>query len=394
MLKKRHVALIGPYPIGRSPAGGVESVNYAMVQLLLHHAPDLEMDVLTVGDGEFEESHAGRLRVHAKLPADYRLANLRGFPKEAAEVEQFLKTLPDHALIHSVYPYSVVLPELTKQRNLPNVMTIHGLPERESKVSGFSPYKRWFSRMVQQRFDNAVKNATWVVAINQYSYDHVCAVGAGDHASIIPNPVDPRVETLVHRPLGERPRLLFAGVMQPRKGLHIFLDALPKVLETHPDLLVSMVGPCADQKYLETIKKQSEDMGLQNVVQWIGEVKREQLFEHMTTTDLVVLPSLEETMPQILQESAIAGVPFVATKVGGVPQLVPDDLVNQVLVDAGDANQLAATLSNLLQQPALRQSVAVRVKQHVLSLYSNQAVAEKMLALYGRLMAVQEHVNA
>ena len=98
-----------------------------------------------------------------------------------------------------------------------------------------------------------------------------------------------------------------------------------------------------------------------------------------------VLSSYMENAPLALLEAMAAGVPVVATRVGGVPELVPEG--TGLLVAPGDPAALAAAIGRLLDDPALARAQAAAARRHVVAGGGAAAMVDRTLALYKGLLA-------
>ena len=100
---------------------------------------------------------------------------------------------------------------------------------------------------------------------------------------------------------------------------------------------------------------------------------------------VLVLSSWMENAPLAVLEAMAAGVPVVATRVGGVPELVPEGAGQ--LVAPGDPAALAAAIARLLDDPALADAQAAAARAHVVRTGGADAMVERTLALYEDLLA-------
>jgi len=143
-------------------------------------------------------------------------------------------------------------------------------------------------------------------------------------------------------------RIGFVGTPVWHKGLHVLVDAVRKlpadrfVLAVHGD---TSVFP----DYIESLRRRSR--GLQ--VEFAGAFPREQAEAVYDALDVLVVPSIWlENSPLVVHEAFMAGVPVVASRIGGLADLIQHDH-NGLLFEPGNAESLAATLRALLEDPAL-----------------------------------------
>jgi glycosyltransferase involved in cell wall biosynthesis len=389
MHNHQRLALIGSYPIGRAPRGGVESANRALVELLLDHNPYLEVDVLTVGDNAFEEHDSGRLRIHGKLPRDYRLARFRGFPHERPVVENFIAQLKPDTIVHSTGPLSAMAMVAARRHGLPCVFTVHGVMEIEVFFDRtLSPLmQRLLAWRLKPLTRVAVRAAHQVTAISSYAASYLQGLGRQGTIPVIPNPLDQLFEGVDHPFHPDSANILFAGNIHPMKGVHVLLEALGQIRKRVPEVHLRIAGPVLNETYANELKEQIRRLGLEACVTWVGWLDhKSKLVEEMLHADVFVLPSYAENLPQALQEAGSLGLPFVASEVGGVQDFVPRGLEQVLLTEPGNVDQLASRLGNLLENTDHRASISNQLRAHVRHHFSNDHIASEMLNLYAQVL--------
>ena len=257
------LALIGPYPHGRDPVGGVESVNRALVELLLETHPTLEITVLTSGPVERSAAYEGRATIAGELPGDYPRARLRGFPREREVIDEFVATLEPGTIVQSTGTVALHAVRSARRRGLPSVVTIHGVLERDILFETHlgDAQRRLLIRLARARFGAAVRAADLVVAISTYSSGYARDVGRRGPVEIVPNPLDRAFEGLVHSHRPDGHRLLLAASLQPRKGLHTLVEAMHLASRHMPTLTLGIAGPVVDPAYAATTSPTSAPTG-------------------------------------------------------------------------------------------------------------------------------------
>lgn len=133
--------------------------------------------------------------------------------------------------------------------------------------------------------------------------------------------------------------------LSPVKGHRHFLEAAAFVAKAHDDVSFLIVGDGPERERLEWA---AADLGLAEKVHFVG--VRDDVPSLMKMMDVFVLSSVSEGSPNVVLEAMAAGVPVVATKVGGVPELVSSG-VNGLLVEPRDAADLARAVRKLLENP-------------------------------------------
>ena len=156
------------------------------------------------------------------------------------------------------------------------------------------------------------------------------------------------------------------SVLRPGKGIEVLLEAVPHVVAEVPDACFVIVG---DGPMRETWSARAEALGVTQHVRWAG--YRNDVAALLAGCELFVLPSLDDAFPTVLMEALAAGVPIVATDVGGIPEIVDANVGR--LVPPNDADALARAIAAVLRdgdayarmreatRPAARQRFSTRV---------------------------------
>ncbi len=201
-----------------------------------------------------------------------------------------------------------------------------------------------------------------------------------------PNPVSAALIKQIPQAQTERPpHLLFLGALLPAKGVLELLRAFSELrcADGRARLLIAGTGPQERQ-----LREQVTDLGLDEAVDFLGWVTGEQKLACMRRARLLVLPSHLEQQPMVLLEAMALGTALVATRVGGVPDIVRDG-VDGILVEPGDSAQLAAALKDLWSDAELRQSLAQSARARVQDVHLAARVADQSRRLYRELAGGQ-----
>jgi glycosyltransferase involved in cell wall biosynthesis len=183
----------------------------------------------------------------------------------------------------------------------------------------------------------------------------------------------------------DRAVVLAVGRLAPQKGFGTLLDAASRWRDMAPEPVLVIVG----EGPLEAALK-SQAAALHLDARFAGQ--RDDVPALLAAAAVFVLPSVWEGQPLILQEALRAGVPVVATRVGGTPELTGEDAA--LLVPAGDPDGLAAAVRAVLTDPAL----AARMRQAALAraraLPSPDDAVASALAEYAQASALAEYAQA
>lgn len=165
------------------------------------------------------------------------------------------------------------------------------------------------------------------------------------------------------------------GRLSPEKGHRYLIDGILQFGNEVPYALVVIVGDGPERSALET---QVREWGLQDKVQFAGFQKN--VPDWMLAMDVLVNPSLREGMPNAVLEAMAAGLPVVATAVGGLPEMITHGQ-SGMLVPPADGKALADTLRELFQHPEQRTRLAEGARRRAAEL-SPEAQCALLFAAY------------
>jgi glycosyltransferase involved in cell wall biosynthesis len=164
------------------------------------------------------------------------------------------------------------------------------------------------------------------------------------------------------------------------KGVEYFLDAAALLAPRFPEVRFLIVGDGAGRNELEA---HAGRLGLAERVTFTG--FRTDVPDLLPEAAISVLPSLSEGLSNSLLESMAAGVPVVAARVGGNPEIVEHD-VSGLLVPVRDSAALAGAISTLLEDPQLAARLGEAGRRRVAELFSMERSLSEVEGLYERLV--------
>lgn len=144
-------------------------------------------------------------------------------------------------------------------------------------------------------------------------------------------------------------RLMFVGRLAAVKGLPLLLEAVARLRASHPGLRLTLVGAGPERTDLEA---RVAALGLADRVAFTGVQSPAQIADRLEETDILVLPSFAEGVPVVLMEAMASRIPVIATRVGGVQELVEDG-ESGLVVPPGCVDSLVRALDRLLSDPEL-----------------------------------------
>jgi glycosyltransferase involved in cell wall biosynthesis len=183
------------------------------------------------------------------------------------------------------------------------------------------------------------------------------------------------------------PDVAFAGGLAPIKGLHVLLDALARANRRRAPTTLWLMGAVVNRAYAGALRQQTDRLGLGEVVRFLGPLPPAALAPRLASATLLALPSLSEGLPRVLLEAMAAGRPVIASRVGGVPEIVQDG-VTGFLVPPGDDAALAERILWLVEHPPEAAAMGRRGQAFVRGFFS----PDRYAAGYAGLFAAAERL--
>lgn len=244
------------------------------------------------------------------------------------------------------------------------------------------PLRRWLDGHVIGRLATRFVAVSTLDAERMVSIEHV----PPEKVVMIPNAYVPRKgspDTDVRSELGidtETPLLAVISVLRPQKALTVLLDAYAKVLEAVPDtrLVIAGEGECRGE-----LEQHADKLGVADGVSFLG--RRNDVDAILRAADLAVMSSDYEGTPLVAYECIANRTPLVATRVGGLPDIIDDGRTGR-LVPPRDPIALAGAIVELLKDPARRDQIADAAAEKLHSL-TIDAAAHRFATLYETLVA-------
>jgi glycosyltransferase involved in cell wall biosynthesis len=173
--------------------------------------------------------------------------------------------------------------------------------------------------------------------------------------------------------------LLFIGELRTLKGIDVLIKAIGLLRHDGHGVTATLVGAGPDRAALEAA---AAALGLRDTVRFVGPLPARTAF---VLGRLLVVPSRAESLPYVVLEAAAAGIPMIATAVGGIPEIFGPDAAS--LIAPGDPAALAQAIARTLQQTGQQQAAVLRLQARVRDQFSVEAMTEAVLAAYRDALA-------
>ncbi|HSI97256.1 MAG TPA: glycosyltransferase, partial [Gaiellaceae bacterium] len=259
---------------------------------------------------------------------------------------------------HWVIPNGPIAALTATRHRLPLVISLHG-----SDVS-VAQRSRWMGKASRWSFERAAA----VTAPSEDLLERARSLGAKGHLEVIPYGgdadgflVDPQKATRIRERLGLADTdvaVLGIGRFVHWKGFDDLIEAVALARSTSPEIRLVFVG---DGDLREDLRTRVRGAGLDQHVSFVGMASREEVPEYLAAADVVAVPSVHyggyvDGLPNVALEAMAAARPVVATRVGGLPQVVRDG-ENGLLVDERDPVGLARAIEALAADGELRRKM-------------------------------------
>ncbi len=176
--------------------------------------------------------------------------------------------------------------------------------------------------------------------------------------------------------------LVFVGELRLLKGVDLLIQSIVALTQSGRPVTATIVGEGPDRHAFEAAVKSH---GLGGTIRFVGAMPARFAF---ALGRLLVVPSRAESLPYIVLEAAAAGLPLIATRVGGLPEIFGPDATE--LVPPDDAAALARAISVALQDPDAMRVTALRLRERVRGAFSDDAMTDAVLTAYHEASALRQ----
>jgi glycosyltransferase involved in cell wall biosynthesis len=261
----------------------------------------------------------------------------------------------------------------------PNVLTIHGNMRLIAKVNRARPFSfPWLAARLERL---TIPRSAGVICITNYTRQAVMDLAR--RTWVVPNAVDASFFDVTAAPPPEEPPcLLCVGQVWVRKNQNALIRALDPLATKHKFEL-RFCGRASEQDpYVK------EFFSLVKARPWCvyaGSANREELKTLLGRATMLVLPSLEDNCPMTVLEAMAAGLPVVAAKVGGVPDLIEDNQTG-FFCNPLDATSMAAAIEKVLVDAQAAAAVARQARERARERFHPLVIARRHLEIYREVL--------
>ncbi len=257
---------------------------------------------------------------------------------------------------HFGYPDGIVAALMGAMLRVPFTVTLRGNETMHGR-----------SALIRRLLSWALERAACVITVSERLRQFAISLGVDPRrVKTIPNGIDaglfyPRDRAECRRKWGlpmDRKIILSVGYLIERKGHHRVVNALRKLKDNGMRAeLVIAGGIGAEGVFEPQLRRLVADLGVEDLVRFLGPVPNTQMPELMSAGDLLCLASSREGWPNVVQEALGCGTPVVATDIGGVPDMLPSEQFG-FIVPAGNQPALEDALARAIEKPWNRTAIS------------------------------------
>jgi len=177
------------------------------------------------------------------------------------------------------------------------------------------------------------------------------------------------------------PIILFVGSLIERKDPLSLLIAFKGILDKTKTLHLVFIG---DGPLLRSLEEIASNMGLESNVSFLGNQSQEQVSSWMKKAKVFVLPSVEEGLGVVLLEALASGTPCVATNVGGIPDIITEEV--GILIPPHDPQAIQTAIFKIIQDEALWKEFSNNARRRAETIYDWDKVADRIIELYAEII--------
>ena len=361
------------------PHGGVETATVGLLRALQSNGLD-DLHVVTLEKGlatERQEEEQAGIRIHRLLRSSWPMMIDTFIGSSAKRLGRLLDSLrPD--IVHFQETWGLG----GHGYEYPSVFTVHGFDSlnlTKDRPHGW----RLRSRLWQIAEANGLKNQQFVISIAPYVTRMISPLTTASITEIW-NTLDRRYFAVEKKE--DANKILFLGWITPRKNPHVLVEAADRLREEFPSICFDLYGAVSNRQYASELERKIRQRGVDNHIKIHGCLSQTGVIEQISSASLLILPSLQENAPMVIAEAMAAGVPVIASRRCGIPDMIIDGETG-FLIDPNDVGMITDRIAQLLNDDDLRTRMGERARELAIERFHPDSVARSTLDVYKRVIA-------
>ncbi len=353
--------------------GGIGVANQGVAEWLAKQGLDVHVVCISPG-GACGVHNANGVTVHAAAGCSVRRIGGLATRFHVSRVTAHVMGRADGVVICSDYAGPLVW----KGFRQPLVTELHGCATLNAAATGtrLSPLHRWLER-------RTVAMADSIRAVSRYTGSVTLRLmGLNTAFRVVPNAVD--LDVFPYR-IGGEPSggVVFVGKLSSLKGVHVLAEAVGDVFASVRGATLTFVGHDTNEGGSPVAQRLLASVGAshRDRVLFTGRLARDGVAARLRAADVFVLPSVVEAQPIAVLEAMASGAAVVASRRGGIPEVVADG-VTGLLADPESPQTFSSAIRLLLEDHDLRRGLVVSARSQVEAAYAPHVVYTQLRMLY------------
>jgi len=385
-MQLKNSVLMGTLPLDLTKTGGgVESVCVSLLDGFR------ELNELSIDWLAFSKEVSSYTTVHYSekitlhyIPIRYPRMLLLDFFLNRKELKRILRERrPDIVHVQGAAPHLLRLRGISRRKI---VVTQHGIMSAERKlVNGFRQrlkfaFKYFIERYYFPRFRN-------IVFISDYN-KKLFPLRSNQQSALIRNPVNRLFFEFFGATQDSRHglRLIYIGWISRLKNLGLLLEALVSLKQQGIVPELTIVGSWKEPDYRAAVEKLILENGLGAQLRFTGPLSSPEVALELSTSDVLVMPSLQENSPVSIAEAMAMGKVVVASDVGAISEMLENG-VSGLLFEKGNCTGLARLLAGLHNNPNQKTLIGGNARERALRTFSPGSIAAETASFYKRIIS-------
>ena len=375
---------IGPFPLDSTLIkGGVEASVFGLVSEQSKTSRVFVADIPRLGGSDSVEEWGNITVYRFKNPGPHQKDSVK---RVGDIVRVILEIAPTVCHIHGTGAFSHALVRSLGSHSIPIILTVHGLAtvEKRNKLKKHPSPKALYQYIYQSRCERRVLSCQKEVIVDT---EYVARAIRGfklrktPQMTVIPQGIDEQFYRLDCSSASRT--ILSVGSISRRKGHLQLLQAFGLAADTMKDIRLVICGVLADPEYYDELKDCISGMPCKDRITLRPDVSKDFLFQQYKESHLFALHSQEESQGIVFAEAMAVGLPVIATRVGGIPDVISDGNTGE-LSEYGDTRHFASSIISLMSDISKWTRMSANCK-NAAEAYSWQRIAESIDSVYCRL---------
>ena len=266
----------------------------------------------------------------------------------------------------------------------PNVLTIHGIAEQDAKWDSRWKFLRWFRWLLLKLTEgHGRQRVPNVILISEYTKKFLPENNEKQRTWLIDNPVADSYFSVKRQT--EPGRIFCCSRVRPLKNILGVIKAFALIAQNFPDSNLRIAGAADSASYLQACEKEIKAHDLKDNVQILGNISIEDVQSELAKANCLAMPSFQENVPLTIAEAMAVGVPVVAAKVGGIPEMIEHEKTG-LLIDPYDTKNICEAITRILSDKSIAESIGRNAREVAVKRFAASVVADKTLQVYREVL--------